>query len=322
MKKIRHLHGSFFSQQRVPVNPQIFGTLNLHRRELSSSQASVPLVSIIIPTYNESQNIINLIQSIRRYTENLFSAEIIVVDDISPDKTGIIVKEYADKMYSQKICQRQYSAGDQQIQQVVSVRVICRNSKEGLVSAVLCGMKNSLGKYILVLDADFSHPPNLVVDMVNELRNSHYDIISGSRYLKGGQIIGWPFRRRAISKFATLLARTILRLNHITDPMSGFFAFKRDIMAGITFNTSGFKLLLEILVKADGAKVKEIPYSFTDRKAGSSKLSSKVILEFAKALLHLYAYYITKQPGNKQKKQIKSENLGIDVSSFVKSHVQ
>jgi dolichol-phosphate mannosyltransferase len=225
-------------------------------------------------------------------------------------------------MYSQKICQRQYSAEDQQIQQVFSVRVICRNSKEGLVSAVLCGMENSLGKYILVLDADFSHPPNLVVDMVNELRNSHYDIISGSRYLKGGKIIGWPFRRRAISKFATLLARTILRLNHITDPMSGFFAFKRDIITGITFNTSGFKLLLEILVKADGAKVKEIPYSFTDRKAGSSKLSSKVILEFAKALLHLYAFNIVKQPGNKQKKRIKLENLGIDMSSFMKSHVR
>jgi glycosyltransferase involved in cell wall biosynthesis len=155
VKKIRDLHGIFFLQQRIPVNHQIFGALNMQRRELSSSQASVPLVSIIILTYNESQNIINLIQSIRRYTENLFSAEIIVVDDNSPDKTGIIVKEYADNMYSQKICQRQYSAEEQQIQQVFSVRVICRNSKEGLVSAVLCGMKNSLGKYILLLHADF-----------------------------------------------------------------------------------------------------------------------------------------------------------------------
>jgi dolichol-phosphate mannosyltransferase len=248
-----------------------------------------------------------LIQSIRRYIENRFSAEIIVVDDNSPDETGRIVKEYACNLHSQNIYQQQqqqqYSAKDLHLEQMFSVRVICRHSKQGLVSALLEGVKNSLGNYILILDADFSHPPKLVVDMVNELRNSHYDIVSASRYLKGGQIIGWPLRRRVISKSAALIARTILGLNHITDPISGFFAFKRDLVSHITFNTSGYKLLLEVLVKADNAKVKEIPYTFTDRKSGVSKLDSNVILDFVKALLHLYAFKNSKSFRDKPKRQ-------------------
>jgi len=92
-----------------------------------------------------------------------------------------------------------------------------------------------------------------------------------------------------ISKSATLLARTILGFGHITDPLSGFFACKRELIDHVTFNTSGFKLLLEILVKTKNPKVKEIPYTFTDRKVGCSKLDSSVILDFVKALFYLYA---------------------------------
>jgi dolichol-phosphate mannosyltransferase len=281
----------------------------VHRGEPSSSQPNTSLVSIIIPTYNESENIMNLIHCIRKYTEDLFPSEVIIVDDNSPDKTGRIVKEYADNLHNQNIYQQQYSVkGQQHRQHSFPVRVICRQSKEGLVPALLDGVKNSIGNYVVILDADFSHPPNVIVDMVNELRKSQYDIVSASRYLKGGQIIGWPLRRRAVSKSATLLARTILGLNHITDPMSGFFACKRDIVSDIMFKTCGFKLLLEILVKADNAKVKEIPYSFIDRRAGSSKLDSNVIVHFVKALLHLYVFKISKPFGDKRKKQTKLEN--------------
>lgn len=271
--------------------------------ETSSNGATLPVVSIIIPTYNESRNIVRLIRSIRSSIDDHFSAEIIVVDDNSPDKTARIVEEYADSIHQKKNYRQQYSSSNLDVQQIFSVRVICRESKEGLVSALLEGVKNSLGNYVLILDADFSHPPNVVVDMINELVNSHYDIVSASRYLEGGQIIGWPLRRRAISKSATLLARTILGLNQVTDPMSGFFAFKRDVITHITFNTSGYKLLLEILVKTENPKVKEISYTFTDRKVGSSKLDSKVILDFVKALLHLYASKNSKSLRDKSKRQ-------------------
>jgi dolichol-phosphate mannosyltransferase len=275
--------------------------------ETSSNGATLPVVSIIIPTYNEAKNIVQLIRSIRSSIDDDFSTEIIVVDDNSPDKTAGIVEEYAGSINQKKNYQQQYSLSNQDVQHKFSVRVICRESKGGLVSAVLEGVKNSLGSYILILDADFSHPPNVVVDMVNELVNSHYDIVSASRYLEGGQIIGWPLRRRAISKSATLLARSILGLNQVTDPISGFYAFKRDIITHITFSTSGYKLLLEILVKTENPKVKEIPYTFTDRKVGSSKLDSKVILDFVKALLHLYASKNSKSLRNKSNRQISNE---------------
>jgi dolichol-phosphate mannosyltransferase len=240
---------------------------------------------------------------IRSSIDDHFSAEIIVVDDNSPDKTARIVEGYADSIYQKENYRQQYSSSYLDVQQIFSVRVIWRESKAGLVSAVLEGVKNSLGKYILILDADFSHPPNVIVDMVNELVNSDYDIVSASRYLEGSQIIGWPLRRRAISKSATRLARTILGLNQITDPMSGFFAFKRDIISHITFNTSGYKLLLEILVKVDNAKVKEIAYTFADRRSGSSKLDSRVILDFVKALIRLYVFKNNKSYRAKLKRQ-------------------
>jgi dolichol-phosphate mannosyltransferase len=301
---------SNFSHPSTQVDPSQLRDLDSVRQETPSNGSILPFVSIIIPTFNESENILELIQSIRESIGDRFSAEIIVVDDNSPDKTGSIVKEYAHDLHSHSIHQQQqHSTKNLRIQEVFSVRVICRHSKDGLVSALLEGVKSSVGNFIVILDADFSHPPNVVLDMVNELRNSDYDIVSASRYLKGGQIIGWPLRRRLISKSAALLARTILGLNHITDPISGFFSFKRDLVTHITFNTSGYKLLLEILVKADNAKVKEIPYTFTDRKSGSSKLDSRVILDFVKALLHLYAFKNSESFRYKRKRQTSIRKL-------------
>lgn len=305
-------NGSNSSQQSTPVDPcQLLDFDYVHDVETPYNGTIIPLASIIIPTFNESQNILELIQSISCIGDR-FSAEVIVVDDNSPDKTGSIVKEYAHDLHSHSIHQQQqHSTKNLRIQEVFSVRVICRHSKDGLVSALLEGVKSSFGNFIVILDADFSHPPNVVLDMVNELRNSDYDIVSASRYLKGGQIIGWPLRRRLISKSAALLARTILGLNHITDPISGFFSFKRDLVTHITFNTSCYKLLLEILVKADNAKVKEIPYTFTDRKSGSSKFDYKVILDFEKALLHLYAFNNSESFRNKLKRQTSIRKPGL-----------
>lgn len=269
----------------------------------------MPLVSIIIPTYNESKNILGLIQTIRSCIGVRFSTEVLVVDDSSPDETAGLVEKYADNLCNYDIQQQQHKLNDQEAQQIFSVKAILRESKQGLVSALLEGIKRSIGKIILVLDADFSHPPNVAVDMIDELLNSNYDIVSASRYLKGGRTIGWPLKRRIISKGATILARTALGLNYVTDPMSGFFAIRRDVINRISFSTSGFKLLLEILVKADSIKVKEIPYTFTDRKVGSSKLDFYVILNFMKALVLLYVFKNSKSDMRKRKKEVSKGNL-------------
>ena len=267
------------------------------RKELLSRK-SVADLSIIIPTYNESDNILDLIARIKKIipTSSSVHPEIIVVDDNSPDNTGRIVEHYSnhDNDFrndpSNQINPNKYdniSSG----RQTCSVRVIHRSHKIGLVSAILEGIRSSTGQYILVMDADFSHSPELIPKMMHELENPDIDIVVASRYTIGGSIVGWPFKRRLISKGAVKIAKYGLPIKkEVKDPMSGFFALKRYVVQDITINSAGYKILLEILVKAKNARVKEIPYTFTDRKAGKSKLDHGVILDYIKAIYHLYLY--------------------------------
>jgi dolichol-phosphate mannosyltransferase len=141
------------------------------------------------------------------------------------------------------------------------------------------------------MDADLSHSPDVIPKMVEELSNPDTDIVVASRYTRGGSIIGWPFKRRLISKGAVKIARYGLRLNkQVTDPMSGFFALRRHVIDKVKIDSAGYKILLEILVKSENARVKEIPYTFTNRLAGKSKLDNAVIWDYIKAVYHLYRY--------------------------------
>ena len=120
------------------------------------------------------------------------------------------------------------------------------------------------------MDSDFSHPPKIIPQLIEEIRTSKYDIVIASRYTEGGEVSGWSAKRKLISKGATGIAKVGLGVNE-SDPMSGFFAFNRNILEGIKFDALGYKVLLEILVKTKGAKVKEIPYTFTrseERRVG------------------------------------------------------
>ena len=139
------------------------------------------------------------------------------------------------------------------------------------------------------MDGDFSHPPQTIPFIIKALQDSNYDIVIASRYVKGGSINGWPFKRRLMSKGATKIARYGLGID-VKDPVSGFFAFRRDIINGIRFDAIGYKMLLEILVKTKGARVKEIPYTFTNRRIGTSKLDAGVMLDYLRAVLRLYRY--------------------------------
>jgi dolichol-phosphate mannosyltransferase len=268
--------------------------------ELAQDRGLIDL-SVIIPTYNESDNILRLLGSVRDKIPSSLSAEIIVVDDNSPDKTGDLVESYSrtlkngntrnkDSMSHKHNMQDDTSSMDNGRNQF-PVSVIHRDDKRGLVSAIMDGIKSSKGQSIIVMDADLSHSPDVIPKMVEELSDPETDIVVASRYTKGGSIIGWPFKRRLISKGAVKIARYSLRLNkQVTDPMSGFFALRRHIIDSVKIDSAGYKILLEILVKSNDARVKEIPYTFTNRLAGKSKLDNAVIRDYIKAVYHLYRY--------------------------------
>jgi dolichol-phosphate mannosyltransferase len=248
-------------------------------------------ISIIIPTYNESENIRGLLDKIKQnLSQNVFT-EIIVVDDNSPDGTGNIVENYINNDIKTK--SEKQSAHFKE--QLYSIKIINRKNKNGLIPAILEGVKSSTGDYILIMDADFSHPPEVIPKIIEKLLDTSSSIVIASRYTKDGSIIGWPFKRRLISKGAAIIAKFGLNVNNVTDPMSGFFAVPRPILENIKIDTKGYKILLEILVKSKDIPIFEIPYTFLDRKSGKSKMGFNVIIDYVGSVWQLYRYGRHKQ---------------------------
>jgi len=251
-------------------------------------------LSVIIPTYNEYENILQLVEIIKDMLPDGLFTEIIIVDDNSPDGTGGLIASYIEDALT-KVCSGIQQAHENSSNFAINtresiVRLVHRENKSGLISAILQGIKSSTGKYILVMDADFSHPPETVPLLINELLRDPNCIVVASRYIRGGSIRGWPYKRLLLSRLAAKIAIHGLKLCNVRDPISGFFAFPRHIIENIRFDTYGYKLLLEILVKAQGVRVKEIPYTFIDRKSGESKLDNRVMLDYVKAVWYLYRY--------------------------------
>lgn len=222
------------------------------------------MLSIIVPTYNESKNIEELLT--RLFTAlkpNYTQYEVIVVDDNSPDGTAAIAEALKSKF---------------------ELRVVKRPRKISLASAVLNGFKLATGDIYCVMDADLSHPPEAIPGMFKAL-SAGADIVVGSRCVPEGGATNWPWYRRIGSRFAQLLAKPI---THVNDNTSGFFMIKKKVVDGADINPIGFKILLEILVKGDYATVKEVPIVFNDRGGGKSKLGAKQTLEYLKQLSILY----------------------------------
>lgn len=258
---------------------------------------SQPLFSVVIPTLNEAENIIKLIKEIKTGTRENEPYEIVIVDDNSPDDTvGTLLNDFTDddgfKVYKIRqnigLQSHQYYLIYPQKENHFYIKIIKRNERSGLISAIYEGFKSSISEYILVMDADFSHSPSHINRLLSEIRRSNSDLVIASRYVKGGRIVGWTSKRIFLSKFATNLSKLIFGLSNVSDPMSGFFIVKRSIIRKMQFNTSGFKILLEILVKSKNIKIEEIPYTFSDRASGVSKLNSKVTIDFFKGLYTLY----------------------------------
>jgi dolichol-phosphate mannosyltransferase len=224
------------------------------------------MISLVIPTYNEKENIEKLIPEIfKTFEENNIDGEVIVVDDNSPDGTVYTAKELAKKH---------------------NVKVLQRQGKLGLSSAVLDGFIVSRGDILGVMDADFSHPVERIPEMVENLRE--YDMVTGSRQVPGGSIENWSFYRRMVSAIAAVLAKP---LTSVKDPMSGFFFINRSILDEADLNPRGFKIALEIAVKCKPS-IKEVPIRFRNRLYGESKMDRKEIWNYLGHLRRLYAYKI------------------------------
>ncbi len=227
-------------------------------------------VSIIIPTYNEAENIALLIHRIE--TMGL-DAQIVVVDDNSPDKTAEVA-ERLSKKYG-------------------NIVVVRRPGKNGIATAIRDGLLRSESKYVVVMDSDLQHPPEVIPKLLKELRKGR-DVAIASRYVRGGQS-DFSIPRKAISKVATLLAHMNLQETEgIKDPMSGYFAFKRDIIEPEQIKSNGYKILLEVLVASGTKNISEVPYRFNKRKNGKSKLGMGEFIRYVKLLLSLSDYLMVK----------------------------
>ncbi|MDR7590522.1 MAG: polyprenol monophosphomannose synthase, partial [Armatimonadota bacterium] len=206
-------------------------------------------VSVVVPTYNERETLSELVGRLHQALGSGY--EVVVVDDSSPDGTAELARELG----------RQYP-----------VRVLQRPGKLGLGSAVLEGARAASGRWVVVMDADLSHPPEVVPELVDALR-SGAELAVGSRYVPGGGVRDWPWRRRLMSRVAVALARLWLR-ERVSDPVSGFFAARRELLLDPSLEGIGYKILLEVLVRNRGRSVVEVAYVFTDRRGGRSKLGA------------------------------------------------
>lgn len=225
-------------------------------------------LTVIIPTFNEEANIRNIVMAVDAvFHENSLHGQILVVDDNSSDNTIPFVHEL----------QRSYS----------NVDILIREKDHGLSQSVADGFSHALSDVFIVIDADFSHPPVLIPRMYEEIRKGN-DIVIGSRYMEGGGIRKWPLKRRIISIGATFLGR--LLFPDITDPVSGFFAVKKEVVDKAPLKPRGYKILLEVLGKGIWENDKEIPFEFVDREIGSSKLKTGTIIDYARQVIDITLY--------------------------------
>ncbi len=225
-------------------------------------------VSVIVPTYEEVESLPHLIVGLSPLRERFRNFEVVIVDDDSNDGTEALVLKLG----------------------LPWVRLVIRTKDRGLSKAVIEGLGLARYDTIVVMDADLSHPPEMVPRMVEE--SLVHEFVVGSRYVEGGRLdLDWSPLRWINSRIATLMARPFTR---IRDPMSGFFAFRRALLArAAPLNPVGYKIGLELMVKCGVRDVVEIPIHFSDRKYGRSKLSLREHVAYVRHLWRLAAFKVS-----------------------------
>ena len=224
--------------------------------EMTNSPPNAGSVSIIVPTLNEEENIAPLVSKITACAVPF--REILFVDDHSTDNTRAKIYDLA---------------------RTQPIRVIEQNGADlSLAGAIMSGARAAQGDILLVMDADLSHPPDRINELLAPLFADTADLVVGSRYVKGGSTPGWPIWRRIVSRTGAALAYPLTGLH---DSMCGFFAIGRSRLLDLAPQTSGFKIVFETMVRAHGTlRVHEIPIAFRERVRGKSKMSFSVALRF------------------------------------------
>lgn len=224
-------------------------------------------VSLIVPTLNESRNIVELLERISsalKTTDTVAAAEIIIIDDGSTDTTVALAKSAV----------------------LPYPVVVIERTVRGLATAVLAGFAAAKYEVVGVIDADLSHPPELIPDLLARLQNA--DVAVGSRNVPGGAVERWPWYRKFSSQFATLLTRPLGITIH--DPMSGYFFLTKKMAVSQAYSPLGYKILLEILVKNPGVRVIEVPYIFQNRLHGKSKMGMRESINYLRHVFKLYRF--------------------------------
>jgi dolichol-phosphate mannosyltransferase len=223
--------------------------------------------TVIIPTLNEEANIGRLIPAIYKYLgeENV---SVVVVDDASKDRTCEVVEKLSEEY---------------------SITLLERKGQRGISSAVLYASKKAGNGHIAVMDADLSHHPRHLPLLFNKI-GIGYDIAVGSRYVPGGGVDGWPSYRLFLSLGATFLAKILFRFP-VSDPMSGYAAFKSSQLLIDGIQDSESKFLLDVLATIGNLKVVEIPITFRNRKLGASKLTGVTLYGYLSQVLARYLHY-------------------------------
>ena len=232
---------------------------------------------VIIPTYNEADNVSAIIDEVLKQDKNL---EVLIVDDNSPDGTSEIVEKKQKK--NKKI------------------HLLKRAGKMGLGSAYVAGFKYALEQnfdYIFEMDADFSHDPAVIPDMLKAIKDN--DLVIGSRYLGGINVVNWPLRRLMLSFFAAHYVRFITGMP-INDPTGGFKCFRRKVLETIDLDkilADGYSFQIEMNFRTwrKKFKIKEIPIVFTDRRSGQSKMSKKIVREAVLVVWKLQFLHLKKK---------------------------
>lgn len=225
------------------------------------------LFTIILPTFNERENIERFVASLQdTFAAHGLDGNIIIVDDNSPDGTGRIADSLAGRYGN--------------------LTVIHRPAKEGIGPAYIAGFRQALGtgaRYIFEMDSDFSHDPAYIPRFLEAIRDA--DLVLGSRYIPGGGVMNWGKSRKVISRWGGLYASRVLGVP-INDLTGGFKCFRREVLEALDLsrvNSHGYGFQIELTYKAikKGFRVKEIPIVFADREEGKSKMSKRIVLEAA-----------------------------------------
>ena len=230
---------------------------------------------VVIPTYNEKENISNILHAIFNLNEGF---HVLVIDDSSPDQTADIVRtlqsKFPDKLFLEE-----------------------RKGKLGLGTAYIHGFKWATARnyqYIFEIDADFSHNPNDLVRLYNECKFNGADVAIGSRYVKGGGVVNWPANRIALSKGGSLYTRMITFMP-VKDPTAGFICYTKEVLETINldeihFVGYAFQIEMKFAAWKLGFKLKEVPIIFQDRAYGSSKMNKGIVKEGILGVLKLRWY--------------------------------